>query len=172
VSVLTERVMICRCSLCQNVNEWIRIDDGMDVFKLHGIGGIVGSFLTGIFTQSWVSALDGSSAYTGGLDGNGAQVGRQFAEIASIGAYSFVVSCALLLALKYVPGLHLRVSEEKEMLGLDLDQFFDEQIGDWGVFEQNELRATQGVDVRGGEDTRLSSGQQSVRVTEETPKSG
>jgi len=154
------------------VNEWIRIDDGMDVFKLHGIGGMTGSFLTGIFTQSWVSALDGSSAYTGGLDGNGVQVGKQLAEIAAIGAYSFVVSCVLLLGLKYVPGLHLRVSEEKEMLGLDLDQFFDEQIGDWSVFEQNELRATQGMDVGEGAESGLSSGQQSVKAMEETSKIG
>jgi len=40
------------CSLLQNLNEWIQIDEGMDVFKLHGIGGMVGSFLTGIFATS------------------------------------------------------------------------------------------------------------------------
>jgi len=41
------------CASCQNLNEWLHIDEGMDVFKLHGVGGMVGSFLTGIFaTQS------------------------------------------------------------------------------------------------------------------------
>jgi ammonium transporter, Amt family len=39
-------------SLCQNVSDWIGIDEGLDVFKLHGIGGILGSFLTGIFASS------------------------------------------------------------------------------------------------------------------------
>lgn len=37
------------CCLMENVDEWLHIDEGMAVFKLHGIGGMVGSFLTGIF---------------------------------------------------------------------------------------------------------------------------
>lgn len=40
------------CALMENVNDWLRIDEGMDVFKLHGIGGMVGAFLTGIFATS------------------------------------------------------------------------------------------------------------------------
>lgn len=92
---------------------------------------------TGIFAQSWVSRLDGTSIASGGIDGNGIQVGKQFAEIAAISSYSFVVTCIILMVLKYIPGMHLRASEEAEMMGLDLDQFFDEQIGDWSAFEQN-----------------------------------
>lgn len=42
------------CNSMSNVNEWIRIDEGMDVFKIHGIGGIIGSFLTGVFADSYV----------------------------------------------------------------------------------------------------------------------
>ena len=38
--------------------------------------------------------------------------------------------------MKWIPGLHLRVSEEAELAGLDIDQFFDEQVGDWGMFEE------------------------------------
>lgn len=37
--------------------------------------------------------------------------------------------------------MHLRVSEEVEMIGLDLDQFFDEQIGDWSMFEHLDSRS-------------------------------
>ena len=44
------------------------------------------------------------------------------------------------MILKYIPGLHLRVSDEAEEKGLDLDQFFDEEIGDWGVFDELEKR--------------------------------
>ncbi|KAK1068141.1 hypothetical protein LTR12_004320 [Friedmanniomyces endolithicus] len=97
---------------------------------------MIGSFLTGIFADQAISFLDGSSLAPGGWNGNGAQVGRQFAEIGAISSYSFVVSCILLLILKYIPGMHLRVSDEAEMMGLDLDQFFDEQVGeaDWGMF--------------------------------------
>jgi len=125
------------CSSVQNLNVWLRVDEGMDVFKLHGVGGIVGCFLTGIFAQQWVSSLDGATLAPGGLDGVGVQVGKQLADICAISSYSFVVSAILLLILKYTPGMGLRVSEEAEMIGLDVDQFHDEQIGDWSMFEHN-----------------------------------
>lgn len=124
------------CSSAKNIDKLLRIDEGMDVFKLHGIGGMCGSFFTGIFAQKWVSALDGASQYEGALDGVGVQVGRQLAEICAISSYSFVVTCVLLYALKFIPFMHLRVTEEAEMIGLDLDQFIDdEQIGDWSIME-------------------------------------
>ncbi|KAI4650342.1 hypothetical protein J4E93_002698 [Alternaria ventricosa] len=131
------------CSLCQNVDKWIKIDEGMDVFKLHGIGGMVGSFLTGIFGQAWIYDLDGMGPYDGlgGMDGVGVQIGRQLAEIVAIAAYSFVVSCILLYVLKFIPGMHLRVTSEAEMMGLDYDQFGGEQIGDWSIMDQNHYEA-------------------------------
>lgn len=68
-------------------------------------------------------------------------VGKQFAEITAISSYSFVVTLILLFILKYIPGMHLRVTEEAEMRGLDLDQFFDEQIGEsWELFDVHEGR--------------------------------
>lgn len=84
--------------------------------------------------------LDGVTAAPGGIDGNGIQVGKQFAEITAISAYSFLVSCALLYILKFIPGMHLRVTEEAEIQGLDVDQFFDEQIGDWAIFDELDQR--------------------------------
>ena len=55
----------------QNVNEWLRIDDGLEVFKLHGIGGACGAFLTGCFATSAVSSLDGLGTQApGAIDGN------------------------------------------------------------------------------------------------------
>jgi Amt family ammonium transporter len=136
LAAVTGFVTAVVCALLQNLNEWIHIDDGLEVFKLHGIGGMVGSFLTGIFATASISMLDGATSAPGGIDGNGIQVGKQFAEITAISAYSFLVSCALLYILKYIPGMHLRTTEEAEMQGLDLDQFFDEQIGDWGLFHE------------------------------------
>ncbi|KAK7529709.1 ammonium transporter MepA [Phyllosticta paracitricarpa] len=128
------------CSLVQDVEKWMHIDEGMDVFRLHGIGGMIGSFLTGIFGQTWVASLDGlGTSGAGAMDGEGVQVGRQLAEICAISAYAFAVSCILLFGLKYIPGMHLRVSEEAEMIGLDVDQFLDEQIGDRTLFEQTHV---------------------------------
>jgi len=76
------------CASLQDLNEWLGIDEGLYVFKLHGIGGMIGSFLTGIFADQAISFLDGSSLAPGGWNGNGAQVGRQFAEIGAISSYS------------------------------------------------------------------------------------
>lgn len=149
------------CSACKDVDKLIGIDEGLDVFKLHAIGGMCGSFFTGIFAQKWVSALDGASQYSGALDGVGVQVGRQLAEITAISSYSFVVTCILLYALKFIPMMHLRVTEEAEMIGLDLDQFFDEQIGDWSMMEQN---AYEGV-------TAPNSSHTSIKADTEVPKS-
>jgi len=150
------------CASLQDLNKWLRIDEGLYVFKLHGIGGMVGSFLTGCFADQAISALDGATLATGAINGNGIQVGKQFAEITSISAYSFVVSCILLLILKYIPGLGLRVSEEAEMIGLDLDQFFDEQIGDWAGFENENMdKITHGIareqDIHHAEGAMISS---------------
>ena len=70
------------CCSAEGLGGLIGIDDGLEVFKLHGIGGAVGSFLTGIFATSKISALDGlGSEYSGAIDGNGVQVGIQIADI-------------------------------------------------------------------------------------------
>lgn len=127
-------IVIC---LFENVNEWLRIDDGLEVFKLHGIGGMVGAFLTGIFATAEISALDGIPTIAhGAVDGNGVQIARQLAEIAAIFSWSFVTSVIMLLVLKYVPGMRLRVDDEVEELGIDLDQFSDEVVGEWGSYAE------------------------------------
>ncbi|KAJ5457093.1 hypothetical protein N7530_012367 [Penicillium desertorum] len=123
------------CALLQDINEWLHIDEGMDVFKLHGIGGMVGAFLTGIFASQSIASLDGVTEATGGIDGNGVQVGKQLAEVCAISAYSFVVSCILLYILKFIPGMQLRVHGEVEIVGLDRAQFIDEQIGERALLD-------------------------------------
>jgi len=123
------------CSSLKDINKWIGIDDGLEVFKLHAVGGMVGCFLTGIFATASVSSLDGISFAPGGIDGVGAQVGRQFAELGAVSAWSFTVSCVILLILKYIPFMQLRVSEDAEDMGMDLDQFFEEEVGDWSMFD-------------------------------------
>ncbi|KAK4574835.1 hypothetical protein LTR86_001677 [Recurvomyces mirabilis] len=154
------------CACLQDLNDWLGIDEGLYVFKLHGIGGMIGSFLTGIFADSAISALDGVTLAPGGWNGNGIQVGKQFAEICAISAYSFVVSCILLMILKYIPGMHLRVSEEAEMHGLDLDQFFDEQIGeaDWEMWSK-EHPVTHGIALARSGEGEHSGGSSMERET-------
>ena len=104
---------------------WIRIDDSFDVFAEHGIAGMVGLFLNSIFGAGYVIGLDGvnTGLISGGwIEQNYAQMYIQLAYIVACTAYSFVVSAALAFAIDKIPGLHLRVSEEAELLGTDDDQ--------------------------------------------------
>jgi Amt family ammonium transporter len=157
-------------NLFEPVNDWLHIDDGLEVFKLHGIGGMCGAFLTGIFATASVSSLDGFTIVHGGIDGYGTQIAKQLAEIAAIAAWSFTLSVIMLLILKYIPGLHLRVKDEVEIIGLDIDQFSDELIGEWSLFQddinpgrrgsiqQINAQITQGVNPEGSATPPSESG--------------
>lgn len=91
-------IVIC---LFEKLNDWLRIDDGLEVFKLHGIGGMCGAFMTGIFATSSITSLDGIPTIAhGAWDGNGVQIAKQLAEIAAIFSWSFVCSVIMLYILK------------------------------------------------------------------------
>lgn len=101
-----------------------------------------GAFMTGIFATSEISSLDGIPTIVhGAWDGNGVQIAKQLAEIAAIFSWSFVLSVIMLLILKYIPGMHLRVTDEIEEVGLDHDQFDDEVVGEWGLYDTAEGHA-------------------------------
>lgn len=120
-------------SLLQNINGWVSIDEGMDVFKLYGMGGSLEAFsrvsLQLRLSRLWMRLHLHLVALTVTAFKLGSNLPR------SLASPSFTVSLILCYVLKYVPGMHLRVSDEAETVGLDLDQFFDEQIGDWSLFE-------------------------------------
>ena len=97
----------------------LKIDDSLDAFGVHGVGGLWGSVLTGIFAQNWVAALDGSTISPGWVDGNWIQIGYQIAGAVVIAAWSFFVSLALLFLINKIPGFDLRPSEEYASLGND-----------------------------------------------------
>lgn len=87
-------------------------DDSLDVFGVHGIGGIVGAILTGVFARE---AIGGTA---GLIEGNPAQVWIQIQGIIATIVYSAVVSFIILKLIDLVIGL--RVEEEAEIGGLDL----------------------------------------------------
>ena len=87
-------------------------DDSLDVFGVHGIGGMVGALLTGVFA---VEAIGGTK---GALEGNLAQVMIQVQGIIGTIAYCAVATAIILLVVKAVMGL--RVDEETEVTGLDI----------------------------------------------------
>jgi Amt family ammonium transporter len=90
-------------------------DDSLDAFGVHGIGGIAGAILTGVFATA---AVTGGADPVGLIDGNGAQVMTQILGVAITIAYCAVVTYIVLKAVDVVVGL--RVSEDIERDGLDI----------------------------------------------------
>ncbi len=97
---------------------WLKVklgyDDSLDVFAVHGLGGIAGALLTGVLA---VEAIGGTP---GLLEGNMQQIGLQAYGIAVTIVYCGVVSFILLKIIDVVIGL--RVDGEAETEGLDLQQ--------------------------------------------------
>jgi len=94
-------------------------DDSLDAFGVHGVGGFVGAIMTGVF----VDARFGGAGLAEGMN-IGGQVSKQFLGAGATIIYCGVVSLILLKILDAVIGL--RVSDEKEEMGLDL-ALHDEQ---------------------------------------------
>ncbi|KAK9456044.1 ammonium transporter AmtB-like domain-containing protein [Dipodascopsis uninucleata] len=114
------------CALFEEyVPSFFGIDEGLDVFRNHAIGGICGAIFTGLFAASWVSELDGSTVASGWVDHNYIQLGYQLAEVCAIVGYTYVVSVILLLVIDRIPGMKFRSSEAEEKDGIDKHYLFD-----------------------------------------------
>ncbi|KEF52819.1 uncharacterized protein A1O9_11236 [Exophiala aquamarina CBS 119918] len=108
------------CNYATKLKFFLHIDDSLDIFAIHGIGGLVGDLLTGLFAADYIAHLDGFSEISGGwLNKHWIQLAYQLADGVSGMAYSFVVSCAILFVLNFIPGLQLRASEQDEIMGMD-----------------------------------------------------
>jgi Amt family ammonium transporter len=88
-------------------------DDSLDVFGIHGIGGVWGALATGIFASTKVNPAGAD----GLLAGNPAQLVKQLAAVVACGAMAAVVTFAILKVIALVGPL--RVSDEDELVGLD-----------------------------------------------------
>jgi ammonium transporter, Amt family len=98
-------------------------DDSLDVFYVHGLGGIVGAIITGVFAYGILYKPDdaeGAIAYSGLLYGNAGMVWIQIKSVLLTIAYSGIGSYVLLKAVDVIVGL--RVTEEEEREGLDVAQ--------------------------------------------------
>ena len=91
-------------------------DDSLDAFGVHGVGGILGALLTGVFAQK---ALNPGGA-DGLLAGNPAQLGKQLVGIVVVGAYAALLTYGLLKLIDRTMGL--RVAKDDELEGLDASQ--------------------------------------------------
>jgi Amt family ammonium transporter len=98
------------------------LDDTLDVFPCHGVGGMVGILMTGIFATKTVNGAGND----GWLYGNFDFFLTQLKAMVIVVAYSFVVSFIIFKFINFI--LPLRVSKEEEELGLDATQH-DEKYG-------------------------------------------
>jgi len=92
------------------------LDDSLDAFGVHGIGGITGAILTGVFCAPSL----GGAGFGDGIDSIAGQVAVQALGVGATFVYTAVMTSIILLVIKVVIGL--RVSEEEEVEGLDLSQ--------------------------------------------------
>ncbi|WVF69650.1 hypothetical protein IAT40_004429 [Kwoniella sp. CBS 6097] len=121
------------CNFATQLKFLIGVDETLDVFASHGIGGMVGNIMTALFAQASVAAFDGITEIPGGwFDHNWVQLGYQIADLTAGFAYSFVMTSIICWIMHFIPGLRLRADEEAEIVGIDdayLGEFAYDYVG-------------------------------------------
>jgi Amt family ammonium transporter len=92
----------------------LQIDDALDVWAVHGVGGTLGVLLTGVLAVATIGGAKGL------IDGNAGQVGTQLVAIAAVWIYSAIATLVILKVVGAFVGL--RVEESEEEAGLDASQ--------------------------------------------------
>ena len=101
------------CFVAVNVKGRFGYDDSLDVIGIHGVGGVLGTLLLGVFASTAVNP----TGVDGLLAGSALQLGKQALGVVVVSGYAFVVSWLLLKAIQRSMGL--RMSPEHEVQGLD-----------------------------------------------------
>ncbi|PWS39155.1 ammonia channel protein [Falsiroseomonas bella] len=97
------------------LKHWLGYDDSLDAFGVHGVCGIVGALLTGVFA---FGALSASTSTPEGYGGSMEQLLIQFYSVVAVFAFTAVMTFILLKVVDVIVGL--RVTEEEEREGLDV----------------------------------------------------
>ena len=106
----------CVCFAAVSLRTRTGVDDSLDVFSVHGVGGTLGALLTGLFAQKLINPAGNN----GLLFGNPSLFGTQVVAVAATWAYSIGVTFILLKILDATMGLRVEESQEDE--GLDVSQ--------------------------------------------------
>jgi Amt family ammonium transporter len=101
------------CYSATLLRERLKIDDALDVFAVHGVGGVFGAVATGVLATSAVQ-----EAYSGLIDGNGGQVVTQLVAIGATIAYAIAATFVIIKLVDAILGI--RISARDEELGIDL----------------------------------------------------
>lgn len=107
--------------VCYNATVFIKhklkIDDSLDVFPVHGVGGVLGTLLTGVFASTELGIFSGYG-FADGINGMGDQLTVQAIGALSALAYTVLVTFVILKVVDAAMGL--RVTSDEEVEGLDL----------------------------------------------------
>lgn len=104
------------CFLAIKLKNRLKIDDALDVFAVHGVGGTIGALATGIFATVAVN----SAGANGLFFGNPKQLYVQFIAVGAVWVYSIVMTYGILKVVDLAIGT--RVKKKEELEGLDLSQ--------------------------------------------------
>ncbi len=108
--------------LCFNATNFLKqrlhIDDSLDVFPVHGVGGALGTILAGVFASSSLGVFSGQGLAEGMTIGS--KVGIQVVGVLATGIYTAIITFGILKLVDAMLGL--RVSSDEETEGLDLNQ--------------------------------------------------
>jgi Amt family ammonium transporter len=99
------------------IKKVLKIDDSLDVFPVHGVGGILGTLLAGVFSATTLGVFSGYG-FADGITSMGGQVWVQLIGVVATIAFTAVVTWIILKLVDALLGL--RVSEEEELQGLDI----------------------------------------------------
>ncbi|MEA2605767.1 MAG: ammonium transporter, Amt family [Chloroflexota bacterium] len=101
------------CYSATLLRERLKIDDALDVFAVHGVGGVFGAVATGVLATGAVQ-----TAYKGLIDGNAGQVGIQLIAVGAVIAYAVIATFVIIKVVDAILGI--RISARDEELGIDL----------------------------------------------------
>ena len=100
------------------IKQKYKIDDSLDVFPVHGVGGILGTFLAGIFASESLGVFSGQG-FAEGITSMASQVGVQLVGIVSTFVYTAIVTFLIFKVVGMITN-GVRVSEDEEAQGLDI----------------------------------------------------
>jgi len=100
-----------------SIKQVLKIDDSLDVFPVHGVGGMLGTILAGVFASTQLGIFSGNG-FSDGITTMGGQVGVQLTGIVATFVYTLVASAIILKVVDMIVGL--RVDGDEETQGLDL----------------------------------------------------
>ena len=100
------------------IKQKFKIDDSLDVFPVHGVGGILGTFLAGIFASTELGLFSGQG-FADGIESMGAQIGVQLVGIIATFVYTAIATFLIFKVVGMITN-GVRVSDDEEAQGLDL----------------------------------------------------